>query len=245
MNKATVINNLNPLFMKAIAHRGYFNDQDTENGLHAFKNAIDHNFAIELDVHLTKDNQLMVCHDEQLKRTTGKEGIIEDLTVDEIKKGYHLLDGEEVPTFQEVLNLVKEQVPIVVELKVFRKNYKPLAKRLKEELENIKNKKNIMLISFDPRSLLPFRKSGYMRSLLVAKSHLYTYMFRHLFESVDLEYVLFEKKRIANYHKRHLVNCWTIQDEKTLDFVLPYTDTITFQKMDCDLVRNKLLSKNS
>ena len=242
MNKKKVLSKLNPLFLTGIAHRGLHNDKYTENGMNAFGNAIRHNLPIELDIHLSKDNQLVVCHDEDLKRTTGTSGIIEDLTVEEIKKNYRLLDGGEVPTFIEVLDFVKEQVPLVVELKVFRKNYKELSKKVIEVLnENVIDKKNYMLISFDPRSLWPLKKLGIIRSLLATRSHEYVYnYFRHSVESVDLDQVLFDEKRIQRYHKRYLVNVWTIQSEEELDRVLPYVDTVTFQHMDDEIVKRKL-----
>lgn len=242
MNKKKVLSKLNPLFLTGIAHRGLHNDKYTENGMNAFGNAIRHNLPIELDIHLSKDNQLVVCHDEDLKRTTGTSGIIEDLTVEEIKKNYRLLDGGEVPTFIEVLDFVKEQVPLVVELKVFRKNYKELSKKVIEVLnEKVIDKKNYMLISFDPRSLWPLKKLGIIRSLLATRSHEYVYnYFRHSVESVDLDQVLFDEKRIQRYHKRYLVNVWTIQCEEELDRVLPYVDTVTFQHMDDEIVKRKL-----
>lgn len=242
MNKKKVLSKLNPLFLTGIAHRGLHNDKYTENGMNAFGNAIRHNLPIELDIHLSKDNQLVVCHDEDLKRTTGTSGIIEDLTVEEIKKNYRLLDGGEVPTFIEVLDFVKEQVPLVVELKVFRKNYKELSKKVIEVLsEKVIDKKSYMLISFDPRSLWPLKKLGIIRSLLATRSHEYVYnYFRHSVESVDLDQVLFDEKRIQRYHKRYLVNAWTIQSEEELDRVLPYVDTVTFQHMDDEIVKRKL-----
>jgi len=245
MKKADVIKNLNPLFLKGIAHRGLHNDKLTENGIPAFKNAIEHNLAIELDVHLTKDGKLIVCHDSELKRTTGKQGIIEDLTVEEIKTNYRLLDGSEVPTFREVLELVKEAVPITVELKVYNKNYKPLASRLKTELKDVRDKKNFFLISFDPRSLIPFRKSGFMRSLLVTPSHGWTYSLRHLFESVDLDQVMFNSPKVQKYHRKNLVNCWTIQSNQEFDKVFPYIDTATFQRTDADYIVDRLSEKNN
>lgn len=243
MNKKKVLAKLNPLFLKGIAHRGFHNEEFTENGMKAFDNAIKHNLPIELDIHLTKDNQLMVCHDEDLVRTTGKNGIIEHMTVQEIKENYRLLDGGEVPTFLEVLDFVHEQVPMVVELKVFEKNYKPLAKKVIEVLkEKVVDKKNFMLISFDPRSLWPLKKLGIIRSLLAVKSHEYVYnYFRHTVESVDLDQTLFEEKRIQKYHKRYLVNAWTIESVEQLDKILPYVDTVTFQHMDEKIVREKLL----
>ena len=242
MNKKKVLSKLNPLFLQGIAHRGLHNDKYTENGMNAFGNAVRHGLPIELDIHLTKDNELVVCHDEDLKRTTGTSGIIEDLTLEEIKK-YRLLDGGEIPTLIEVLDFVKEQVPMVIELKVFRKNYKALAKKTMEVLkEKVVDKKNFMLISFDPRSLWPLKKLGIIRSLLATGGeYFYVYRyFRHSVESVDLDQTLFDKKQIQRYHKRYLVNAWTIENEDQLKAILPYVDTVTFQNMDENVVRELL-----
>ena len=105
MNKRKAISKINPVFLNGIAHRGLHNKEFTENGMKAFQNAIDHEVAFEFDIHITKDGELVVCHDEDLKRTTGKEGIIEHLTLKEIKDNYRLLDGGEIPTLQEVFDL--------------------------------------------------------------------------------------------------------------------------------------------
>ena len=239
MNKCKAISKLNPVFLNGIAHRGLHTKEFTENGMKAFKNAIDHGVAFEFDIHLTKDGELVVCHDENLKRTTGKEGIIEDLTLKEIKE-YRLLDGGEIPTLQEVFDLNQEKVPMVIELKVFRKNYKELAAKAKEAFKCIKDKKNAMIISFDPRSLWPLKKEGFIRSLLVIKSDEYTWFFRHTVESVDLDMNLFEEKRVRRYAKNHFTNAWTIETEEDLSNMLPYVDTVTFQHLDPKLVEEKL-----
>ncbi len=232
MKKVDVLKRVNPLFLKGIAHRGLHDEKYTENGMLAFKNAIDNNVSFELDVHLTKDNDLIVCHDSELKRTTGKEGIIEELTVEEIKRNYKLLDGSEIPTLKEVMELNNEQVPMVIELKVYRKNYKPLSKRLIKELENIKDKKNYMLISFDPRGLIPMKKTGIVRQLLVWKDKEWTFCFRHFFESLDLDYRMIEEKRVQKYYKNHIVNVRTIESIEQLKTVSKYIDTATFQYID-------------
>ena len=236
MNKNKVLSKINPVFLNGIAHRGLHNKEFTENGLKAFKNAIDHGVAFEFDIHLTKDNELVVCHDENLKRTTEKEGIIEDLTLKEIKENYRLLDGGEIPTLQE-------KVPMVIELKVFRKNYKSLAEKAKLAFQNIKDKKNALIISFDPRSLWPLKHEGFIRSLLVAKSDEYTWFFRHSVESVDLDMALFEEKRVQRYVKKHFTNSWTIENETHLKNMLPYVDTVTFQHIEPKVVKEALNNK--
>ena len=240
MKKEKAISKINPVFLKGIAHRGLHNEEFTENGIKAFQNAIDHGVAFEFDIHLTKDNELVVCHDENLIRTTGKDGIIEDLTLKEIKDNYHLLDGGEIPTLQEVLDLNKEKVPMVIEMKVFRKNYKPLAAKTKEMLQQIKDKRNVLLISFDPRSLWPFKHEGFIRSLLVAKSDEYTWFFRRTVESVDLDLLLFEEKRVLRYIKKHFTNIWTIDSEEKLKKYAPLVDTVTYQFIDPKVVREEL-----
>ena len=101
-----------------IAHRGAFNNIDIpENSLLAFKKAIKMNWAIELDVQLTKDNVLVVFHDEDLKRMTGISKKICDVDYSELQN-YHLLDTKEsIPTFSEVLKLIKGKVLIDIEVK--------------------------------------------------------------------------------------------------------------------------------
>jgi glycerophosphoryl diester phosphodiesterase len=71
---------------------------------------------VEIDVHLTKDNHLVVIHDATVDRTTDGEGAIADLTLQELKQ----LDagkGERIPTLQEVIELVHGKVILQIELK--------------------------------------------------------------------------------------------------------------------------------
>lgn len=93
MKKDKALSLVDSLVLKGICHRGLYNDIYPENSLGAFNNAITHNLAFELDIHLTLDGYLVVCHDSNLLRATGKDGIIEELTLRKIKEEYKLLDG--------------------------------------------------------------------------------------------------------------------------------------------------------
>ena len=62
---------LNWLMERPVCHRGLHGNGLPENSISAFKNAIDHNFNIELDVQLTKDKKLIVFHDYNLKDFLG------------------------------------------------------------------------------------------------------------------------------------------------------------------------------
>ena len=93
-----------------IAHRG-IHYKYLENTIPSFLEAINKKCIIELDVRLTKDNQVIVFHDQSLKRIFGINRDIKDLTIEEIKKYNY------IPTLEEVLNLVNNRVPIIIEVK--------------------------------------------------------------------------------------------------------------------------------
>lgn len=240
MNKNKFISRVNPLLLKGIAHRGLHNEEFSENGLKAFENAIKNNLAFELDVHLSKDGVLIVAHDDDLIRVTGKKGIIEELTLKEIKDNYTLLNGEKVPTLKEVLELNNERVPLVIELKVRKANYKALANRLIYELKDIKDTRNFHLISFDPRALLVAKKTKITNALLICKEHFWTYKLRYLFDGLDVEDSLVNHKGIKKYQLHHFLNVWTIETIDSLNNIKGKVDTITFQHIDPKLIKEIL-----
>jgi glycerophosphoryl diester phosphodiesterase len=128
----------------AIAHRG-FSGAAPENTLAAFKRAMDvGSDMIELDVHLSKDGQVVVIHDDTLKRTTTGIGRVADFSLEELKQldagkwfGSRFF-GEKIPTLKEVLDLTRNKIPIHIELKeggLGRYTITDLADRSLEEVE--------------------------------------------------------------------------------------------------------------
>ncbi len=89
-----------------------------ENSLPAFRAAIKKGYGIELDVHLTKDYQVVVFHDDSLKRVCGLSKRPEKMTATELKKCLLLGTNERIPSLNEVLKLVNGQVPLLIELKL-------------------------------------------------------------------------------------------------------------------------------
>ena len=131
------------------AHRGLHSPGKPENSMAAFRAALENGYGVELDVHLLADGTLAVMHDSLLKRTTGAEGRIEDLTADRLTD--FRLEGtqETIPTFLEVLQLFDGKAPIVVELKVVNNYYSALSQAVCDLLD--KNPGIYCLESFDPR----------------------------------------------------------------------------------------------
>jgi glycerophosphoryl diester phosphodiesterase len=92
-----------------------------ENSLLAFRNAIALGVdAIEFDLHMTADGEIVVLHDPTLERTTPGSGFLRDLRLAELaplrlKGPDGTVTSERIPTFAQVLDLVVER-PTSVEL---------------------------------------------------------------------------------------------------------------------------------
>ena len=129
------------------AHRGASGSYP-ENTLPAFKAAIDMQAGgIELDIQLTKDGEIVVCHDETIDRTSDGSGNIKDYTLEELKqfnfnKKYPALGKVEIPTMKEVIDLIKPtNLLINIELKTSIYFYPGIEEKIiklmhEEEMDN-------------------------------------------------------------------------------------------------------------
>jgi glycerophosphoryl diester phosphodiesterase len=145
------------LFQVPIAHRGLHDQESPENSLSAFQKAVNKGYNIETDVHLLKDGKLVCFHDFTLSRMlNGRPGYIEDLRYEDIAgENFLLSNGEHIPLFDDLINLVDGRVEILCELKStsFRKF------RLEKAVyEAIKDKPWIKIQAFNPFTVLWFAR---------------------------------------------------------------------------------------
>ena len=128
--------------MLRIGHRGA-RTLEPENTLRSFGKALELGVdAIEFDVRKTKDEQLVVIHDADVKRTTNGKGLVADLTLKEIK-ALSTEKGEKIPTLEETLDFIDNKARTLVELKEQGTEEKVL-----QALRSRKLEKNAVIISF-------------------------------------------------------------------------------------------------
>lgn len=102
-----------------IAHRGLHTSTAAENSLPAFGDAIDAGYCVEFDLRLCASGEIVVIHDANLKRVSGREGKVAELTLDELRD-YELINGGRVSTLQEALDFVDSRTPLLIEIKPAR-----------------------------------------------------------------------------------------------------------------------------
>lgn len=210
---------------KIMAHRGIFdNEKVPENSIKSFQNALKKNIPIEFDVQLTKDNILVVFHDESLKRMTGISKNIQEMTYDEIKNYPLLNTKEKIPTLKEVLTLIQDQVLYNIEIKS--------TKRIQETCDNLikelSSYHNYMIQSFHPK-IVRYLKKKYPHITVgyLIHSHYSSRLYQPFLSSygmirytkadfLSLHKKLFLKKKFQRLRKKYPIYIWTIQKKEEM-----------------------------
>lgn len=144
------------------AHRG-FSGRAPENTLAAFRAAIAAGCdQIELDVHLSRDGEVVVIHDDTLGRTTNGRGNVAERTVAELRG----LDagawfspafaGERIPTLAEVLELTGSRIGLNIELKAGKRlpyTLEELAERTLAVVRQAGVTERVLFSSFSPAAI--------------------------------------------------------------------------------------------
>lgn len=138
--------------------------------LYAFEKAVEIGAdVLEMDAHITKDGRIVLMHDEKVDRTTNGTGLIEDLTLDELKQldaayKWSNDDGQtfpyrgqgiQVPTLDELFEKFP-QMRYVVEIKLTEN---PIDKPLCDLIRQYNMQDKVLIASFHDEAMQNFRKT--------------------------------------------------------------------------------------
>ena len=151
--------------MKIYAHRGA-SGTHPENTLAAFEKAASLAiYGVELDVHLSKDGELVVIHDETIDRTSNGGGYVKDLTLADLR-AYDYgswfneeFAGAKIPTLEEVLMIFQHTTHHVnIELKSDVFLYEGMGEKVLYLVEKMRMADRVVISSFDHEAVRNFKK---------------------------------------------------------------------------------------
>ena len=185
------------LIGKLYAHRGLHdgNHAVPENSLAAFRRAVDAGYGIELDVQLTGDGKLIVHHDGNTARVCGRDAVIRTTPYGDLPP---LPDGSPIPTFSDVLALVRGRAPLIVEIK----HYGSPVENAAHALEALRSYHGPYCVeSFHPMAVRYFRKHapGILRGQLAMGGP------RNPEDGTLLEYIALSSLMVNVFGRPHFV----------------------------------------
>lgn len=221
------------------AHRGLHNESYPENTISAFEHAVRNGFDIEFDVRITKDNKLVVVHDNKLKRLCNSDKKVHSSTFAEIKELKILGSDQTIMLLEDVLSQIPNTTSLLIELKQSNKN----KKMVKIFLDTIKNYQHRYAIhSFDPFILFWFKKMdksiirGQISKKYSNKHILHGYLLTNLFFNflVQPHFINYKFKDLPNklcdrQKNKRLVLSYTARNEEELLFIRDRYDNAVFE----------------
>lgn len=226
------------LTRRPIAHRGFhdLNRVRWENTLSAFDAAVERDYAIECDVHLSADGVPVVFHDNVLNRLAGRDGFVHDLTAAELAQLRIGGTQDHVPTLAEMLARIGGRVPLVIELKGVEGKDGGLVAAVAKALRGYRGKAAIM--SFDHWLVrrfaadapgIPAGLTAEGRTMADLEAHFS--MLAHPISFVSFSvldvpnpFVAFVRDRLAMP-----VITWTVRNEETRAATFAHADQMTFE----------------
>ncbi len=222
MTSKIKVNNKEKLLI--IAHRGA-SRVAPENTLKAFQIAIElHTDILELDVHQSKDGEIVIMHDGNTFRTTGYFGSISKLTLQELKK-LDCGEGERIPTLVELIKIARGKVNLDCEIKV-----RGIAEKILHILKEENMIENTIISSFKHDILLRFQKldsqiklasleptrTEWIKSGISIKKLLRTAI-EHKFFAINPYYKLVNSKFVEKAHKNKIkIFPWTVNRSSSI-----------------------------
>lgn len=205
------------------AHRGASNDYP-ENTILSLKEGIKSGAnGLEIDVHKSKDNKLVVIHDEDVERTFIGRGLVKDFTLKELKELKNrkklFRDNKEchIPTLEEVLDLIKDKdILLNIELKTDVIRYEGIEEDVVNLIKKYKIQDKIILSSFNHQSIKKVKLISNIKTGM-----LYEKPIDNIFEyakALGVEYIhpdlrLVNEELIKEAHKNNLkVNIFTVNN---------------------------------
>ncbi len=215
------------------AHRGA-SAYAPENTLEAFELAVQQGaHGVELDVHLTRDKEILVAHDERIDRVSDGIGAISDLTLTEIKR--HVFnrehpeyEGARAPTLREVYELLKPTgLYVNVELKNSVKAYPGLEEKCLALAADMGMEDRVVYSSFRHQSMVRMKElsskavCGLLYACVMVRPWEYAAAL-HMDALHPLYTELsFTPDECQQAHEKGVqVNVWTVNDERNMRMVI-------------------------
>lgn len=215
------------------AHRGA-SVFHPENTLEAFSLAVEQGVdGIELDVHLSKDGEIVVAHDERLERVSNGKGYINDHTLDELKSlnfDNSFFSGHtyRIPLLSEVFSLLKpSNLNVNIELKTTERFYPELPQKLLHLAGEYAMNERIIYSSFNHyslkqlKSLDPKAKIG----LLYESGMVDPWVYANYLAADAIHpnyFIIAALPEIVEHCHEHgiMVNVWTVDDLQAINLML-------------------------
>ena len=210
------------------AHRG-FSGRYPENTMLAFQKALEAGCeGMEFDVHLTKDQELVIIHDERIDRTSNSSGYVKDMTYEELcrvdfsYKWQGQVPFQKIPTLREYFELVKNRnILNNIELKTGVFEYPGIEQAVYDLIREFHMEDRVIISSFNHHSVMRMKTldaslpCGFLSETWILDTG--SYVESHGVEAYHPHFAMLTDEETADLkaHGRQ-INTWTVNEPEDI-----------------------------
>ena len=211
-------------------HRG-FSGRYPENTMLAFEKALEAGCeGMEFDVHLTKDGELVIIHDETIDRTSGRHGVIRDMTYEKLcqvdfsypDKFGGRFPFQQIPTLRAYFELVKDRhILSNIELKTGVYEYPGIEQAVYDLICEFGLEQQVIISSFNHHSILrmkaiaPALACGFLSETWILDVG--AYVSGHRVEAYHPQFHMLTAPEVADLRAHGCqINTWTVNETEDI-----------------------------
>jgi len=208
-----------------ITHRGIYNNITIyENTIESIMYSIKNNLSVSIEVRLSKDQELIIFNDENMKRLIKLKDNVNTITKEELDyiSPYH------IPTLKEVLEIINDQVPIIINIK---EDNKIIRNKLTELLKDYKGRFAIQSIYYD--ILKYYKKNNYIIGLIIDENINLEYLDKDIdIDFLSIKYNLIDKVKSNILKSKYYIIGYTLNNRADVEYYIKMYNNLIIDNIE-------------
>lgn len=208
-----------------ITHRGIYNNITIyENSIESIMYSIKNNLSVSIEIRMTKDKEIIVFNDEEMKRLIKLKDNVNTITKDEL----NYISQYYVPTLKEILKMINNKVPIILNIKEDNKIFR-------NKLINILNtyKGKIALHSINLEAIKYYKKKDYVVGLIIDENVNNAYLEKDIdVDFLTIKYNLIDKVKANILKMKYYIIGYTLDKREDVEYYIKMYNNLIIDNIE-------------
>lgn len=208
-----------------ITHRGIYNNITIyENSIESIMYSIKNNLSVSIEIRMTKDKEIIVFNDKEMKRLIKLKDNVDSIT----KEDLDYISQFHIPTLTEVLKMIDNKVPIIINIK---EDNKIIRNKLLNILEPYKN--NIAIHSEIVEAVRFYKKKNFIVGLIINEKINDIYLEKDIdVDFLTIKYNLIDKVRSNILKSKYYIIGYTLETREDVEYYIKMYNNLIIDNIE-------------
>ena len=208
-----------------ITHRGIYNNITIyENSIESIMYSIKNNLSVSIEIRMTKDKEIIVFNDEEMKRLIKLKDNVNTITKEEL----NYISQYYIPTLKEILKMINNKVPIIINIKEDNKVFR---NKLIDILNTYKG--NIALHSTNIEAIKFYKKKDYIVGIIIDEKINDIYLDKDIdVDFLTIKYNLIDKVKANILKMKYYIIGYTLDKREDVEYYIKMYNNLIIDNIE-------------